>query len=95
VIEVSGGSAKVELGQGIHATCRISSVGETQNDSASQAATGKADLTSLTSMLQARWKSGAVAESSKPDEIRAGQVRSFRITKLDQAAKKIEVEVSS
>jgi small subunit ribosomal protein S1 len=46
-------------------------------------------------MLQARWKSGAVAETAKPDEVRAGQVRSFRITKLDPAAKKIEVELAA
>ena len=93
VIDVSGGTANVELGQGIQAVCRLSA--EKKDDSAkSQPATGKADLTSLTSMLQARWKSGAVAESSKPEEIRAGQVRSFRITKLDPAAKKIEVSLA-
>jgi len=45
-------------------------------------------------MLAARWKAGAVAESSKPQEVRAGQVRSFRITKLDSVAKKIEVELA-
>jgi small subunit ribosomal protein S1 len=45
-------------------------------------------------MLQARWKGGAVAESAQPEEIRAGQVRSFRITKLDRAEKKIEVELA-
>jgi small subunit ribosomal protein S1 len=90
VVEVSGNSAKVELGQGIHALCRLSA--EKKQDSEAKPA-AKADLTSLTSMLQARWKSGAAAESSKPEEIRAGQVRSFRITKLDPAAKKIELNL--
>jgi len=51
------------------------------------------DVTSLSSMLAARWKSGAVAESSKPQQIQSGQIRKFRITKLDPAAKKIEVEL--
>ena len=94
VIEISGDSAKVELGQGIHAHCRIPSVSKTLSIPATSKP-ANADLTSLTSMLQARWKSGAVVESSKPEEIRTGQVRSFRITKLDQATKKIEVELAS
>ena len=93
VIEASGGSANVELGQGIYAVCRISAA-KPEGSVRNQSAPAKADLTSLTSMLQARWKSGAVAEASKPEEIRAGQIRSFRITKLDPAARKIEVSVA-
>jgi small subunit ribosomal protein S1 len=92
VIEVSGNSARVELGEGIHAVCQISGDKKKQESPAANQS-GKADLASLSSMLQARWKSGAVAETAKPEEVRAGQVRSFRITKLDPAAKKIEVEV--
>jgi hypothetical protein len=42
-------------------------------------------------MLAARWKGGAVAESSKPQELQPGQVWKFRITKLDRAEKKIDV----
>ena len=90
VIEVSGTSARVELGEGIHAVCLIS-MKKQDNPAANKSATF--DVASLSSMLQARWKSGAVAETAKPEEVRAGQVRSFRITKLDPAAKKIEVEV--
>ena len=33
-------------------------------------------------MLKARWKGGSVTES-KPEPIRAGQIRSFKIVKLD------------
>jgi hypothetical protein len=43
-------------------------------------------------MLAARWKSGAVAESSRAHEIQPGQVRTFRITKLDRETKMIQVE---
>jgi small subunit ribosomal protein S1 len=43
-------------------------------------------------MLKERWKSGAAAGASKTEPVRAGQVRSFRITKLDPASKTIEVE---
>jgi small subunit ribosomal protein S1 len=53
----------------------------------------KTDVKSLSSMLAARWKAGAVAETSKPQELRAGQIRSFRMKTLDPASKKIELEL--
>ena len=89
VIEISGGLVQAELGEGIRATCGISA--ETKQEAANDTAETKTDLASLSSMLAARWKSGAVAESSKPQEIQPGQIRKFRITKLDPAAKKIDV----
>ncbi len=89
VIEISGGSVQAELGEGIRAACGISA--ETKQEAANDTAETKTDLASLSSMLAARWKSGAVAESSKPQEIQPGQIRKFRITKLDPAAKKIDV----
>jgi small subunit ribosomal protein S1 len=45
-------------------------------------------------MLQAKWKSGQGGGGSKKETARAGQVRSFRIVKLDAATKKIEVELA-
>jgi small subunit ribosomal protein S1 len=89
LMDESGAQVRVELGEGIQATCRMTSepVKEQQTQTA-----GKADLSSLSSMLQARWK-GAADTSTKPEVARAGQVRSFRIAKLDPAAKKIEVEM--
>jgi small subunit ribosomal protein S1 len=44
-------------------------------------------------MLAAKWKSGPVT-AAVSSEITAGQVRSFRVTKLDPASKKIEVEIT-
>jgi small subunit ribosomal protein S1 len=90
VVDVSGNSARVELGEGIHAACTISA---TKQEAANASAAAKTDVSSLSSMLAARWKSGAVAESSKPEEIQAGQVRRFRIKKLDRALKKIDVSL--
>ena len=52
----------------------------------------KLDLGSLSSMLKAHWKGGAGAES-KPEAVRPGQIRSFRIAKLDRSAKKIAIAV--
>ena len=45
-------------------------------------------------MLNARWKGGAASTETKPEPLRAGQIRSFRIVQLDAAAKKIEVELA-
>ena len=89
LVDESGGQARVELGEGIHATCKISAAPQAKNQTAKEA---KADLSSLSSMLQARWKSGSVTPKTEP--ARAGQVRSFRITQLDPAAKKIVVEIA-
>jgi small subunit ribosomal protein S1 len=91
VVEVSGGMAQVELGEGIRAACSISQ--GPKHEDANHSTGPRADLASLSSMLAARWKSGSVAEVSKPQEIQPGQVRKFRITKLDRTAKKIEVEL--
>ena len=95
VMQVSGDSAQVELGEGIQARCRISIPSATLAASSGASSAGeKTDLASMTSMLQARWKSGATAEASKPQELKAGQVRSFRITKIEAPTKKVEVELA-
>jgi small subunit ribosomal protein S1 len=97
LIDVSGDHARVELGEGIQAGCDLRkkaeqssgvAAGKTLHDSA------KADLSSLGSMLEARWKSGGAVGSGKPEEARAGEIRKFRIVKLDAAAKKIELELA-
>ena len=88
LMDESGGSARVELGEGIHATCRVSKAAPVKSEAPKDT---KADLSSLSSMLQARWKSGP-SGPAKPEPARAGQVRSFRIAKLDREAKKIELE---
>jgi small subunit ribosomal protein S1 len=102
MVEVSEGRARVELGEGVLATCRMpeeSSAKPAQEDkraepdspSSSSSNSAKPDLSSLGSMLQARWKSGAAADEAKPEGMRAGQIRKFRIAKLDPATKKIEL----
>ena len=89
--DVSGGRAQVELGEGIQATCRIPAQAAVEQT----AAESKADLSSLSSMLQSKWKGGAsAAGSSRPEPARAGQIRSFRIARLDPGAKKIELELA-
>jgi small subunit ribosomal protein S1 len=53
----------------------------------------KADLSSLSTMLSARWKDNAPTESAKPEPLSASQIRSFKITKLDRDSKKIELKL--
>jgi small subunit ribosomal protein S1 len=95
--DVSEGNARVELGEGVLATCRISEGRPAKENKRaepdSQSAASKPDLSSLGSMLQARWKGGAAAGEAKPEALRPGQIRKFRIAKLDPATKKIELEL--
>jgi small subunit ribosomal protein S1 len=88
--DVSGGRARVELGEGVQATCRMP--GAEAPEETAEAASA-ADLSSLTSMLAAKWKGGAGSGGGKREAARAGQIRTFRITKLDAGAKKIELEL--
>jgi len=101
IVEVSGEHARVELGDGIQGSCDMkaansSSAKNTQAAAESSSAVGSAklDLSSLGSMLQARWKGATPARGAEPDPVRSGQIRKFRIAKLDPAAKKIELELA-
>ena len=89
VMEISGAQARVELGEGIHGTWRIPAESATKQPAAVES---KTDIGSLSSMLNARWKGGAGAVATQPEAVRTGQIRSFRIAKLDPTAKKIELE---
>jgi small subunit ribosomal protein S1 len=90
LIEVSGEQATVELGEGIQAKGRMTL--ETKATEPAQTPT-QPDLSSFSSMLAARWKNGPPPSEAKPEPVRAGQIRSFRIIKLDVDAKKIEVQL--
>jgi small subunit ribosomal protein S1 len=45
-------------------------------------------------MLQARWKGGEAAGTARHEALKTGQIRSFRITKIDLGTKKIELELA-
>ena len=57
VADVSGGRAKVELGEGIQVPCKAA--GAEAGQAEEQAAQSQADVGSLSSMLSAKWKGGA------------------------------------
>ncbi len=79
IVSIEGEWARVELGEGIPATCALPAAVAAQPESSGR---GKVDLLSLSSMLHARWKTGATAASSGPAEVAAGQVRRFRIAEM-------------
>ena len=91
LMDDAGAQSRVELGEGIHATCRMTNAGQSREEKPTES---KADLSSLSSMLSARWKGGSAGPVAKPEAARAGQIRSFRIAKLDATAKKIELELA-
>jgi small subunit ribosomal protein S1 len=105
MVEVAAGSSRVELGEGIEGRWRMEPAssavakkppkasGLSSSDPSSKASS-KPDLSSLGSMLQARWKGNTAASDAKPEAIRTGEIRKFRISKLDAAAKKIELELA-
>jgi small subunit ribosomal protein S1 len=90
VVEQGPESAVIELGDGIRASCKLAAVAAP----ASENKTGSgADLSALTSMLQARWKGGAPS-ANQAEPLAKGQVRSFRIVSLDRATEKIDLELA-
>lgn len=95
ITDLSKGTARVELGEGVLATCRMPDESSEKGKEKSEepASSKKADLSSLGSMLQARWKSGAPTSETKPDALRSGQICKFRITRLDPDSKKIELQL--
>jgi small subunit ribosomal protein S1 len=71
------------------------STGDAKPKSKSKAkADSKPDLSSLSSMLKARWQGNAPAASAKPEPLCEGQIRSLKIVSLDPETKKIEVELA-
>jgi len=93
VVELGASSAVVELGEGIRGTCGAAgfSVAVPEAEKKSE---GKADLSALSSLLSARWKGNAPAASAKPEALSAGQIRTFKIVRLDAETKKITVELA-
>lgn len=90
VMEQGSESAVIELGDGIRANCKLPALGAPSENKSNSGA----DLSALTSMLQARWKGSAASSRKQPEPLAKGQIRSFRIVKLDRATEKIELELA-
>ncbi|MEZ5351295.1 MAG: S1 RNA-binding domain-containing protein [Bryobacteraceae bacterium] len=87
IVDVSGSTARVELAEGVRATCRI-----IRKQAPAESKPASADLNSSIAALAARWKQGTVssADTSGP---KAGEVKQFLIRQVDPAKKLIEVEL--
>jgi small subunit ribosomal protein S1 len=90
-IELTGDTAIVELGEGIRATCTKTTKAQAEDPGMGE---GNLDLSSLSSMLNARWKGETKTPSAGPDPLRVGQMRSFRITTIDRETKQIGLELA-
>ncbi|HUY82635.1 MAG TPA: S1 RNA-binding domain-containing protein [Acidobacteriaceae bacterium] len=92
LLDESGEQARIELGEGILAQCRIQARPEEKKGSSGTG--GAVDMSALSSMLQARWKGNEKAGVPGREPLKAGQILSFRIAKIDAAAKRIELELA-
>lgn len=90
VVEVKNDRAKVELGEGVFAGCKL---GADDEQSSRSSASENANISAMTAMLAARWKQGAANETQKT-AIKPGQILTFRIVALDPAQKKIQIELA-
>jgi small subunit ribosomal protein S1 len=86
IMEIKDGMARVELGEGIYGSCRIVSTAPAETPNAS----ARPDLSSLSSMLKARWK-GDVPAATQSLAYAAGQIRTFRLLNIEPESKKIEL----
>lgn len=95
VAEVHEGRAKIDLGDGVFAQCRLAAKkAAPQGESAGSGGSKSTDVSSLSAMLAQRWKQG-VGGPQVDDGPKPGQVRTFKITGLDPATKKIDLELPS
>jgi small subunit ribosomal protein S1 len=95
VVEITVSGAVVELGEGIRAICHRGATNAASSaNSASPADSSAPDLSQLSSMLKARWQGNAPSPTAAREPLAEGQIRSFKITKLITASKKIEVEIA-
>jgi small subunit ribosomal protein S1 len=96
-------TARVELGEGILATCKVPALDPTDEPGPPPTSAGPVDLSQLGSLLSAKWKTADA--STKPvlkpakaaaqtGAIAPGQLRTFKLTALDPASKKIALELA-
>ena len=98
IVAQADGVAVIELGEGVRATCPMHPATPPQTvkpgNPGNLGKPGAVDLSSLTSLLQARWKGDARSASAARDAPQVGQVRSFRISEISRDTKQIGVELT-
>ena len=95
VASVENGVAVVDLGEGIRCMCKLPAAPSGQQEPETKEAAGKIDLSAFSSMLASKWKTGSasMSKAKSSEAVGAGQVRSFQISRIDTAAKLIDVDL--
>ncbi len=95
ISDVKGNRVTVELGEGVSAHFNM-----VQAEAKQEQRSSSVDVSALSSMLASKWKgSGGGGPAQGGDSAprrevpKTGQVRSFKLTKLDAEKKKIEIEM--
>jgi small subunit ribosomal protein S1 len=89
ILKIDGNHARIELGEGIFATCMLPAAKVEEESKPS----GALDLSAFSSMLNAKWKGGPSAPKAEAEAPQAGQIRNFRIATIDGESKTIVVEL--
>jgi small subunit ribosomal protein S1 len=95
VADVTRNRATVELGEGVQGHCPLTAQEQKQEQKS-----GPVDVSALSSMLASKWKgagggAGTPSDTApKNEQLKPGQIRTFRITKLDAEKKKIDLELA-
>ena len=96
ITDVNRGRVSVELGEGVQAQCTVAAPEKKQEQK-----TGPVDLSAFSSMLASKWKGGpepqTAGKEAEPqrEAPRTGQIRTFRISKLDPEKKRIDLDLVS
>jgi small subunit ribosomal protein S1 len=88
VMDLSATKARIELGEGVVGHCKLTP----RKSAESSANASKSDVSSLSAMLASKWKSGG--GPAEPDALKVGQVVGCKISNLDPAQKRIELELA-
>ncbi|MES1262201.1 MAG: 30S ribosomal protein S1 [Acidobacteriota bacterium] len=96
VADVKGNRVTVELGEGVQTHFNIAQAEQKQEQRVASV-----DVSALSSMLASKWKGGGAGagpqgsgDAGPRREVpKTGQVRSFKIVKLDAEKKKIEIDI--
>ncbi|MBS1835015.1 MAG: 30S ribosomal protein S1 [Acidobacteria bacterium] len=93
LVEVHASAAKVELGDRVTGMCKFKSQAQKDKEAAS-ANSPKADISSAAALLTAKFKGGGGSSAPAADVPKPGQVRKFRITRIDTVNKRIDLELA-
>jgi small subunit ribosomal protein S1 len=92
IVRIEGQAAFVELGEGVKGVCRL----EAQAKAAPEPTATDKDVSSMSAMLAAAWKGGGgapAASSGSAPQLKAGEVRAFKVARLDPKKRTIELSL--